>query len=911
MSKVTIKEIDSTIENQITTAMIISTKFLSEVSSLFDKDYLKNSFAKIICFWCLDYYKQYKKAPGIHIKDIFKIESELGMTSEDKEIIGTFLSKLNKQYVEDQGINSDYIRDNAFNYFKQRELEIRVDKASKLLKVGKVEEAEEQFTKFKKIAYQVSGWFNPFEASEVMEVFDDTDSGIFLLPGALGQVMGPIERDWFIAVLAPFKKGKCIAKGSMILLPNGSLKPIEKIIEDKDKYILSKDNSGKIVKGEITDYYVNGLKETYLVKTRLGREVSVTHNHPFFTPNGWVALDKISIGDFIACPKRYPNLGTKTYESYKLKLLAYMIAEGCFRGNGSHTFTNKCKKIQDDFKSCAEQMGDLTTKVNEITTRIISKKGKGSPGGSNLKKWITKLGMNQKLSKEKTIPDFVFKLQNKDIALFLSILFTCDGSVYKEGENTIVISYGSASKKLIEQINHLLLRFNIIGRIKPIIYKGFSSWEIILADMISINKFMSQIGFIYEKQIKAKKLLSEIIEKRCQKSNVDAIPYEVLKTIIPDERPIKNEAIRQCYKKKGKICRSRLPQLMHSYPQIKSIIDDDLLWDSIAEIIPLGKQETFDLTVKDYHNFIADDVFVHNTWFLQEMAVRAIFQRLKVVFISLEMKKKNIKERLYKRVTGFGSRSGEDVFLYPVFDCELNQTGECERPERANQITLRTANGEKPDFDLDMEYRPCSYCRTNMIMDYRLETWYETIEIPQFSFSSTRKQLSALSRMYGDNLRVISYPRFTASISDIRRDLYILEQHDEFIPDVIIVDYADILKPDSTKGKKLDDIDDIWKMLASMAAEKHCIVFTASQGTRSSIYKSDMSQDDLAEWIGKLGHVDMFLGLNQTKDEKRSKIIRVNGLVHRHKEIDENVFACLLQQLEVGQFCMDSHLMRR
>ena len=74
MSKVTIKEIDSTIENQITTAMIISTKFLSEVSSLFDKDYLKNSFAKIICFWCLDYYKQYKKAPGIHIKDIFKIE---------------------------------------------------------------------------------------------------------------------------------------------------------------------------------------------------------------------------------------------------------------------------------------------------------------------------------------------------------------------------------------------------------------------------------------------------------------------------------------------------------------------------------------------------------------------------------------------------------------------------------------------------------------------------------------------------------------------------------------------------------------------------------------------------------------------------------------------------------------------
>ena len=89
------------------------------------------------------------------------------------------------------------------------------------------------------------------------------------------------------------------------------------------------------------------------------------------------------------------------------------------------------------------------------------------------------------------------------------------------------------------------------------------------------------------------------------------------------------------------------------------------------------------------------------------------------------------------------------------------------------------------------------------------------------------------------------------------------------------------------------------------------VLFSASQGTRGSIYKSDMSQDDLAEWIGKLGHVDVFLGLSQTKDEKRSKILRVNGLVHRHKEIDENIFSLLLQQLEVGQFAIDSHIIRR
>ena len=507
MSKTTIKEINTTIEKQISTAMIISTKFLADTLKVFDPNYMKNSFARIICFWCMDYYNQYKKAPGNHIKDIFLMESELGMSKEDKEIISTFLTKLSSQYVEDQGINSDYIRDNAFDYFKLRDLEIRHAEVGKLLAVGKVEEAEEQFTQYKKLAYQTSGWFNPFEAKEIAEVFDENEEGIFRLPGALGKIVGPLERDWFIAVLAPFKRGK--------------------------------------------------------------------------------------------------------------------------------------------------------------------------------------------------------------------------------------------------------------------------------------------------------------------------------------------------------------------------------------------------------------------TFFLQEMAVRALFQRLKVVFISLEMKKKNIKERLYKRITGFGSRTGEDVFIYPVFDCVLNQTGECERPERTNLIQLRSENGTKPDYDLDMDYRACTYCRDNMIRDFQLETWYEPLEIPQFDYTSTRKSMKAFWNMYGDNIRGMSYPRFTASISDIKRDLFLLEQHEEFIPDVIIVDYADILKPVSSKGKKLDDIDDIWKMLASIAAERHCIMFSASQGTRGSIYKSDMAQDDLAEWIGKLGHVDLFLGLNQTKEEKRSKILRVNGLVHRHKDVDENVSALLLQQLEVGQFFMDSHIVRR
>ena len=504
--KIERRPIDNTAEEQITTAMIMSTKFLTEVTPLFNPEFMRNSFAKIICFWCVDYFKKYNKAPEAHIKDIYLIESESGMSKEDKEIIGNFLTKLSSQFSEGQGVNSDYLRDIAFVYFRKRELQIRTERATRYLEVDKVEEAEDEFSKYKKFAYQTSGWFNPLDSKEVLEVFDDNENENFLLPGALGKIVGPIERGWFVAVLAPFKRGK--------------------------------------------------------------------------------------------------------------------------------------------------------------------------------------------------------------------------------------------------------------------------------------------------------------------------------------------------------------------------------------------------------------------SFYLQEMAIRAIFQRLRVVFISLEMKEKNIKERLYKRLTGFGSKTGEDMFLFPVFDCEHNQKGDCIREERTNRITLINPGETKPEYDIDSPYRPCTYCRGHMLRDYKVTTWYETLEVPKFDLRGTRKKIQAIEMMYGDNLRVMCYPRFLAGISDIRRDMFTLEQTEGFIPDVIIVDYADILKPD-TSGDKRNQIDDIWKNLASMAAERNAIVFTASQGTRGSIYKSDMSQDDLAEWIGKLAHVDIFLGLNQSPDEKHSKVIRTNLLVHRHKESDENVSALMLQQLEVGQFSMDSEIFKR
>lgn len=292
------------------------------------------------------------------------------------------------------------------------------------------------------------------------------------------------------------------------------------------------------------------------------------------------------------------------------------------------------------------------------------------------------------------------------------------------------------------------------------------------------------------------------------------------------------------------------------------------------------------------------------TAWMIEIAVLALFSRLKVVFISLEMKKKNLNKRIYKRITA-SSEEGEMQFIYPVFDCYYNQTGDCTKEIRTNNIKIVDAEGNKPEFTKTMKYKPCTVCRGTD--EYHMATWFASFERPKLTPRNVISKTKAFSTMYGNNnLRVQCYPKFSANISDIKRDLDILEQVDGFIPDVIVIDYAGILRPEDSRHKKLDQIDETWKMLGQLAAERKCLVATGWQGNRGAIYKNKMDQESVSEWIGILGHVDVAMTLNQTKEEKRNKQMRIGLIGHRHKDFDEDEGCVVLQQADLGQMELDS-----
>lgn len=294
------------------------------------------------------------------------------------------------------------------------------------------------------------------------------------------------------------------------------------------------------------------------------------------------------------------------------------------------------------------------------------------------------------------------------------------------------------------------------------------------------------------------------------------------------------------------------------------------------------------------------------SFLLEEVAIQAFFERLKVVLVSLEMPQFMMKRRLLRRITAQDKETKD--YIYPCFDCFKNQMDSCTKSERTNHIKLRNDEGEKPSYDPNSDYMPCTVCRGKGKRDFIPEVWFTTIHRTKRTLSGTRRIAQGMQQMFRDNFRLVCYPKFSANVKDIKSDLETLEFDEDFIPDVIVIDYADILLPEDSRITGRDRYDETWKMFGNLAFSKRCLVVTASQTNRASADKKFVMQTDVSEDWRKVANVDLMIAINQTEEEKRSGCIRVSVIAGREEEFDQKRSCIVLQNLELGQVCLDSEI---
>ena len=81
--------------------------------------------------------------------------------------------------------------------------------------------------------------------------------------------------------------------------------------------------------------------------------------------------------------------------------------------------------------------------------------------------------------------------------------------------------------------------------------------------------------------------------------------------------------------------------------ELKDVASSDVYWDQIVSIEHLGSEQVYDLTIAETHNFVANDICVHNTSLALNIAENvAINTKKPVALFSLEMSKEQLVQRL-------------------------------------------------------------------------------------------------------------------------------------------------------------------------------------------------------------------------------------------------------------------------
>ena len=467
----------------------------------------------------------------------------------------------------------------------------------------------------------------------------------------LDEMTSGFQKSNLVIVAARPSMGKCLEKSSKIVDPStGERMTIGDFIVQRRSRIHALSHTGGLQVTEVSDWIPNGVKACWRLTTRTGRSVVATANHPLMKVDGWTPLQDLSVGDKIAVPRRIDVFGKDdSWSPAKIRLLAYFIAEGGLTGTMPR-FTNTDPVIVADFNHAVCSEFDCETSFDKRGMTHTPRARVRSRSRNEVTRWLDSLGLMGRSALEKRFPDSVWSFTKERLGEFLKALFSCDGTVYSMS-GYARIEFAGASEGLAEDVHHALLRFGIVSKLWQ---KTSKCWRVEITEPRSVDAYQREIGWIGEKTLRLYKTERE----RVSRSNSGHLPKEVWshvkKALDANGMSLAELSRRAGEKGWSNPHTSRgLPQYrLAKYAEIldnddlRWLANDDLYWDEIVSIEPVGDREVFDLTVPEGHNFVAQDICVHNSSLLNDFALNAATrQKTPVVIFSLEMSKEEVVSR--------------------------------------------------------------------------------------------------------------------------------------------------------------------------------------------------------------------------------------------------------------------------
>jgi len=322
-------------------------------------------------------------------------------------------------------------------------------------------------------------------------------------------------------------------------------------------------NTLSLHEGRVVDVVDNGVRPVFRLRTESGREITATANHPFLLHDGWRNLESLSPGDHIAVPRHLPAAGKAEWPEHEVVALGEMLA-------------------------------GPTATLTEI-------------------------------------PASAFELTNAHLRILMGRMWDGDGHLNPRDRSAF---YATSSKRLASQVQHVLLRLGITGRIREVSfpYRGGKKigYQVFVTGAENLRSFVLQVAphlVARAKRVAAMAMPTTALHGPSK----DLVPLSPVRALARAAKVRVGASWREVERgsqvcprdlypagtNPGKIgfTRATVAGLAAHFndAELHRLADNDVLWDRVVSITPAGDARTYDLEIAETHNFVANDIIVHNS----------------------------------------------------------------------------------------------------------------------------------------------------------------------------------------------------------------------------------------------------------------------------------------------------------
>ena len=137
-------------------------------------------------------------------------------------------------------------------------------------------------------------------------------------------------------------------------------------------------------------------------------------------------------------------------------------------------------------------------------------------------------------------------------------------------------------------------------------------------------------------------------------------------------------------------------------------------------------------------------------------------------------------------------------------------------------------------------------------------------------------------RFPGSDLMIKEFPTGQASSNTVRNLLVQLQNYNEFSPDLVIIDYLELLRPVRDIEKEYQAQQRIAEEIRGVAMEFNILVWTATQTNRQGRMVTVITDAELGDSYGKICTCDFAMSLNQSEEEFDNGVMRAYVMKSRN-----------------------------